>query len=77
MCLGGCILPAAALWLQQWHRWSPNLVCCVDLVCCVAPVQRVLGCIQDKLGQNRGTQVQSLLHGLDAMGFKAGEGEWG
>ena len=59
-------------WQQQWHGCLPNV-----RVSCGAPVQRVLGCIQDKLGQNRGTQVQSLLHGLDAMGFKAGEGEWG
>ncbi len=37
------------------------------------PLQRLVGCAQEKLGQNYGPQVHTLLHGLGLMGLRASD----
>lgn len=49
----------------------PMIACKHSAALCLPPAQRLVSCARDKLQQNFGPQVHTLLHGLGLMGLRA------
>ncbi|KAI7843398.1 hypothetical protein COHA_002996 [Chlorella ohadii] len=70
-----CLLTNAHSPGTKLHSLADMAFAAGKMGCCFdgADVERLVGCAQEKLGQNYGPQVHTLLHGLGLMGLRASD----